>query len=270
MKLRPVLLGSFALVTFLGSAPAPLDAAPLLLQSRWDEAAVIRSFRAVVGRNPHPYELRRYAVLMDDYGWTEEDVRRDLAERTDYRRYSKSQALMDVDDIIRRAYLDILGREPDPAGIRSYRQHIVQEGWSEREVREALRRSPEYNSPDRRLASADRIIRRAYQDILRREPDPEGLQTYRRAIVEDGWDEYDVRRALRRSDERREIRSGRDLRTQDTASEIVRRAYLNVLRREPDEAGLRDYGNRVARDNWTQADVERALRDSDEYRQKFR
>ncbi len=49
------------------------------------------------------------------------------------------------------------------------------------------------------------------------------------------------------------------------AEEIVRRAYLAVLRREPDAAS-RGWVDRVVRDNWTQADVERELRRSEEFR----
>ena len=49
------------------------------------------------------------------------------------------------------------------------------------------------------------------------------------------------------------------------AEEIVRRAYLAVLRREPDAAS-RGWVDRVMRDNWTQADVERELRRSHEFR----
>jgi len=45
-------------------------------------------------------------------------------------------------------------------------------------------------------------------------------------------------------------------------------AYLAVLHREPDANGLRDYGARVVQDNWSQADIEKALRDSSEYRIK--
>ena len=274
MRLRSVLLGCL-IAGF--AAPAAVESMPLLLQSHGDEAAVVRSFRAVVGRNPQPYELRRYAALMDQYGWTEEDVRRDLAQRSDYRRYSAANPrAFDPDAIIRLAYEYILGREPDAAGIISYRNHIIREGWSEQDVREALRRSPEYNSPQIRTSSADRIIRRAYRDILKREPDPDGFNAYRRAIIEDGWDEQDLRQVLRRSDERREQRgdrgfgSGRASRGAVDANEIVRQAYLNVLHREPDAAGFRDYGQRVTRDNWTQADIERALRDSPEYKLKNR
>lgn len=55
--------------------------------------------------------------------------------------------------------------------------------------------------------------------------------------------------------------------TRDEAEEIVRRAYLNVLRREPD-AGARGWVDRVLRDRWSQSDVERELRKSPEYRNR--
>ena len=51
------------------------------------------------------------------------------------------------------------------------------------------------------------------------------------------------------------------------AEEVVRRAYLEVLRREPD-ASSRGYVDRVMRDNWSQNDVERELRKSAEYRRR--
>jgi hypothetical protein len=58
---------------------------------------------------------------------------------------------------------------------------------------------------------------------------------------------------------------GNDGREVVRAEEIVRRAYLEVLRREPDSAS-RGYVDRVLRDNWSQNDVERELRRSAEYR----
>ena len=271
MKLRTVLLAGLVASAFGGAVLVVARPSPALaFQSGGDQAAVARSFQSVLGRDPHPYELRRYALLMDDYGWTEQDVRTDLSERSDYRRYSAGSAF-DTNAIISRAYEDILGRRPDPAGMQSYRMHIVQEGWSEQDVREALRQSPEYGSTTRRTASADGIIRRAYRDVLNREPDPSGLNSYGRAILENGWDEQDVRQALRRSDERRALRGGEPgARGQDYVTQVVRNAYLAVLRREPDATGLRDYGARVAQDKWSQADVEKALRDSPEYRNRNR
>ena len=53
------------------------------------------------------------------------------------------------------------------------------------------------------------------------------------------------------------------------AAEIVRRAYLSVLNREPDQAS-QGYVQRVMRDKWTEADVARELRRSPEYREQGR
>jgi hypothetical protein len=55
--------------------------------------------------------------------------------------------------------------------------------------------------------------------------------------------------------------------TREQAEAIVRRAYMNVLEREPDP-GARGWVDRVMRDRWTQRDVERELRKSPEYRNR--
>jgi hypothetical protein len=247
-------------------APTPVFAAPHPMLQAYSESAVRDAFRSVLEREPTRRELRRYQALMEEDGWTVADVRRDLREREDYRRYSAGGRLR-PEVVIRRAYQDILGRDPDPEGLRSYRRRMVDEGWTEQDVREALRESDEFRSGAARTASADRIIRRAYQDILRREPDPGGLETYRRNIIERGWDEHDVRQALRRSPEKRQQRRAL---SDAQATEIVRRAYRSVLDREPDAAGLRDYKARILRDGWTEQRVVDALRASEEYRIKHR
>jgi hypothetical protein len=116
-------------------------------------------------------------------------------------------------------------------------------------------------SSGRYQGDADRIVRRAYEDILDREPDSAGLRLYRSRIIDDGWSEAQVREALRSSPEYRQ----KNTMTRAKAEEIVRRAYLSVLKREPD-AGSRGYVDRVLRDKWTEEDVERELRKSPEYR----
>jgi hypothetical protein len=140
---------------------------------------------------------------------------------------------------------------------------MIDEGWTEAQVREALRKSPEHGQ--REVESADKIGRRAYQDVLKRDPDPAGVFTYRNRVLHDGWDEHDVREALKRSPEYRQ----QNEMTRDKAEQIVRRAYLSVLGREPD-SGSRDYVNRVLRDHWNEQEVARELRHSDEYRSKHK
>jgi hypothetical protein len=53
------------------------------------------------------------------------------------------------------------------------------------------------------------------------------------------------------------------------AQDVVRRAYLEVLKREPDPAS-RPFVDKVFREHWTQQDVERELRNSPEYRNRRR
>ncbi len=55
--------------------------------------------------------------------------------------------------------------------------------------------------------------------------------------------------------------------TRVQAQAIVRSAYLNVLGREPDPASA-GWVDRVLTDHWSQAQLERELRNSAEYRQK--
>lgn len=233
-------------------------------QSRHDDAAVRRAFRAAQNREPTSRELRRYARLMGKYEWTEADVRRDLAERSDYQRYSSSGGTP-PEVVIRRAYRDILGRQPDAEGLRHYEGRMLKEGWTEQDIRESLRNSPEYSTHGRQQESADRIVRQAYQQILGRDPDAEGLRDYRQAIVEDGWEEHDVRQALSRSRERQQNRGTID---DAQATEMVRRTYRSVLKREPDAAGLREYKARILQDRWTEEQLAKVLRESPEYRDR--
>ncbi len=102
----------------------------------------------------------------------------------------------DPDIIINRVYQDLLGRAPDPEGRRHYRGLIIDQGWTERMVRDHIRKGDEYRGP-----AVDRIIQRAYSDLLARDPDPSGLQTYRRLIIEKNWTEAQVRDAIRAGDE---------------------------------------------------------------------
>jgi hypothetical protein len=140
---------------------------------------------------------------------------------------------------------------------------------------------------------AQRIVRQAYRDILGREPDASGLAQYTRSMLYDNWTEADVRRSLQSSQEYAQRGGGygnngrygtyganrrydnSDIRRTSgayngQAAAMVRQAYLSVLGREPDAVGFREYTARVVRDGWTQRDIVRALRSSDEYRYRVR
>ena len=111
--------------------------------------------------------------------------------------------------------------------------------------------------------NVDQVIRRAYQDILQREPDQAGMRTYRIRMIDDGWTEQDVRQALRQSAEYRELNTT----TMASAEETVRQAYLTVLKREPDAAS-RPYVEAIYRRRMTRAQLENELRNSPEYKNR--
>jgi hypothetical protein len=268
-----IIVAALMFPVFLLGAPRQTRAASLeevlgglarSLEAEQHDKEIRSAFKAELDRSPSDKELRRYRSLMEEDHWTEEDVRDDLRGRSDYGRHSR-RPNENPEKVIRRAYQDILHRDPDAEGMRHYRSLMIDNDWSERDVREDLRKSTEKDLLSRQQ-QAEKIVRRAYQDILGREPDQNGLTTYRNKVLDQGWDEHDVREALKRSPEYRQ----KNQISQKQAEQIVRRTYLSVLKREPDSGGLRTYTERVLSEHWTELDVARELRNSEEYRSKHR
>lgn len=100
-----------------------------------------------------------------------------------------------------------------------------------------------------------RVVTRAYEDVLGRQPDANGLATYIRVLEKRGWSESQLRRELRRSPEYRTIVVPRE----------INAAYRDILGRDPDPAGLSFYSAKMIRDEWTVSRVRDALRRSPEY-----
>jgi hypothetical protein len=98
--------------------------------------------------------------------------------------------------IINASFQDILGRNPDPGELRDFRSRFLDQGWNERLLRDHLHSEERY-----RIEAADRIIRRAYLDVLGRAVDESGLRTYRKNMLERNWTDGDVRDDLRKSAE---------------------------------------------------------------------
>ena len=124
--------------------------------------------------------------------------RRHAGEKDDRNNDRDRNRAGDCDRIINQAYKDLLERAPDESGLRNYRGLMIDQGWTDRMVREHIQQSDEF-----RGEGADKIIRRAYRDVLGREVDPSGLKQFRSKLLDKNWTEGDVRDALRRSDEYR-------------------------------------------------------------------
>ncbi|MFZ5496438.1 MAG: hypothetical protein ACOZE5_14030 [Verrucomicrobiota bacterium] len=123
---------------------------------------------------------------------------RDRERDRDRRRPDDDRPRDNPDRMVQEAFSDILGREPDAGERREFRSRILDAGWTERMLRDHLRREDRY-----RTEAAELIVRRAYRDVLGREADPSGLRQYTWAVRDKGWTESDVRDDLRRSPEYR-------------------------------------------------------------------
>ncbi len=159
-----------------------------------------------------------------------------------------------ADLIVQRAFRDVLDRTPDPEGLRTYRQRLMFEGWSERDVIQQLQRSPEA-----RAVNADTAITNAYREVLGREPDASGLAHYR-AKWRDGWTQGQIREDLRRSNESRNTQT----------RVIITRAFRDLLGRDPDPAGYATYERLMRERRYTERDIRAAIMDSPEYRQRIK
>ena len=124
--------------------------------------------------------------------------------RTELRRPGAAKAeQIETDRAIERLYREVLGRKPDQSSLRTYRAKMMEQGWTEKKVSDELRRTSEYRTV------VDRIVAKAYRDLLKREADTGGLRDYAEHMLRDGWSEEDVRNSLRESQEYRDSAGSR-------------------------------------------------------------
>ena len=165
-----------------------------------------------------------------------------------------ARSVQEADAIIRRAYNDYLGRDPDPTGLKTYRHLLVDENWSEDRVRKEVKGSAEAKGKD----DPGLVVNRAYRAVLGRDADAEGLKSYSRRVQEDGWGQSEIEKSLKKSDEYR----------QNVVDVMIKRAYRDVLGRDPDQAGLENYRKPIIENNWSENDVRNALKKSPEYKNR--
>ena len=121
--------------------------------------------------------------------------------RTEFRRPGEAHAeRAEIDRAIARVFRDTLNRKPDQSEQWRYRARMIDDSWSEKDVRSELTRTDEY----RRVV--ERVVSKAYRDLLGREADPGGLRNYSRLMLQEKWTEEDVRHSIREGEEYRDRR----------------------------------------------------------------
>lgn len=199
-----------------------------IAQSREARERINQLYREVLGRNADSSGLNTYTDRLAD-GWSLRDVRRDLSRSDEARGTSRDDRdaqrgrglarSQELRNRINQLYREVLGRDADPIGLETYLERLAN-GWSLRDVRRDLERSSEARGRGRndrdsrdnqrsdrgrgfaRSQEARDRINQLYREVLGRDADPSGLNTYLKRLA-DGWSLQDVRRDLERSDEAR-------------------------------------------------------------------
>lgn len=150
------------------------------------EEQVRRLYREMLGNNARisRRDLRDYVscIERDRCDWN--DVREEIA-------YGDAG-----EDAIQEVYQEVLERNPDRGGMRTYQDRLADD-WNIEDIREDIAESGE----------AEQAINRLYREILGRNADRSGLRTYQRKLGE-GWSLDKVRRDISNSDEARRRRGG--------------------------------------------------------------
>jgi hypothetical protein len=251
--------------TVATAAPTPLP-----------DGVIVEMYVDVLGREPSWEERRNWRARSSSTVVSRDDLRHELLNSREYHELAP-------ETVIRRAYRELHGREPDVESMRYYRRRLVDDHWTAGRVRQAIARdrnerrgapTAKQRDPsrdrenrgqnDRRvdlrnhdLLSAEAIVERAYDDLLEREPDPAGLAHYRQ-LLDRGASEADIRARIRESEEYRVT----------LPDSKTKRAYREVLGREPDASGLESYRRKLVDSGWTEEDVKNDLRRSAEYRNR--
>jgi len=100
-----------------------------------------------------------------------------------------------------------------------------------------------------------------YRQILGREPDDAGRRHYTQAILEGRIRREDLPKILMMSEEYRQ-----KFNIDETVQWVIA-SYRQVLKRDPDEEGLRVYVDHIVKGRINREDLPRILMESDEYRQ---
>jgi hypothetical protein len=183
-------------------------------------------FRGILGREPEEEALDAYAGSFKELGTG--GVIKELSGSTEA---WENQKRAHVEELIREAYLGVLGREPEEEALGVYGASFKELGTGG--VIKELSNSTEAWENQKR-AHVEELIREAYLGVLGREPEEEALGVYGASFKELGTG--GVIKELSNSTEAWENQKRAHV------EELIREAYLGVLGREPEEEALGVYG----------------------------
>ncbi|MFT3830663.1 MAG: hypothetical protein QM691_13250 [Opitutaceae bacterium] len=109
-------------------------------------------------------------------------------------------------------------------------------------------------------AEIERIVTRAFRELLQREPNGTELRRYREAVQNEDWGRDEIYD---------DIRGTREYRSME-AERIVTRVYRELLGRDPDPSGRDHWRRKILEKGWSEERFRDVIRETDEYRQRDR
>ncbi len=157
---------------------------------------VIQNYKEILGRYPDPEGLDVYTNHMKN-GMTIEKFREILM--TSYEHKQRTHNQENVGNIVIQTYRDVLRRDPNSSELHTYTNDLNR-GLSIYEFYRTLSRSEEYKYNFGEYNIIRDIIIEGYRSILRRYPDPVGLESYINSMKK-GMNIERLYETLRTSDE---------------------------------------------------------------------
>lgn len=192
--------------------------------------------------------------------------------------------------IVTKLYEDILGREPDAGGLQNYINHLKNGDMTVQQIEVEMQNSAEFkrvcaggngNSDAGEGKGLDssttlkNIVTRLYEDVLGREPDAGGLVNYINHLKNGDMTIEQIRDEMESSAEFNRVRTGgrgnsdageaQGLDSNTILANIVKRAYEDILGREPDTGGLVNYVNHL-KEGWTIEQIRTEMASSAEFK----
>ncbi len=194
-------------------------------------------YLALLGREPEEEGLVSYAAQVTEL----DKIIALFAEIANSEEFWNKLLAARSPDLVRAIYLSLLGREPEEEGLASYAAQVT--GLDRIAAVFAEIANSEEFWGKLLAARSPGLIRAAFIGLLKREPDPEGLESYSRELSENG-DLSAILKDIIESKEFAEIT--RASAPTFSAGELVRQIFIGLLKREPDEEGLASYSRELS------------------------
>jgi predicted thioredoxin/glutaredoxin len=194
-------------------------------------------YLGILGREPDPEGFKHHTEALAEKRETLQDLAAGMAGSEEFK--GKAAQLV-APELVRDIYLGLLGREPDPEGLKQHTEALAEKRQTFQEFVAAMAASDEFKSKATQLLAPE-LVRDAYLGILGREPDPDAFKHHTEALAEKRETFQEVLAATAGSDELKEKAYPY------FAKSLAQACFHGILKRDADEAGLQTYTARLTK-----------------------